>query len=153
MGGTNDICCDGMPSEVLSTLFEMHAAVSASGARLLALTLPPIFGRGLPPAVVAAREAVNSGLRARWGQGAAGGGGGGGAAAAAAAAAAAGPPPEGSLLLDLDPVLPTGAEWGLLWDDELHLTAAGYRRVGQAVFHALAPQLAIGEACGGAGSQ
>jgi lysophospholipase L1-like esterase len=171
LGGTNDIGTGRPAAAVLAALDAMHSAVAASGARLVAMTLPP-FNMQLPAAAAAAYGELNGGLRRRFAAGAADRGGGGGkaaaeaaaavaaattgsggekaAAAAAAVAAAAAAAPAGGgtpgLLLDLEPLFPVkGPAAATTWDDRLHLRPAGYDRMGEAIFETMRPLLAAAE--------
>ncbi len=131
LGGTNDVCSDGMASEVLETLLEMHGAVLRSGANLVVMTLPP-FNCQVAGRVHKQYTQLNEGLRLWYGgrsSGSSGAGEGGGRA----------------VFVDLEPLFPTGgadplAEQ-LLWCDGLHLRPAGYRRMADAVFEAMKPHL------------
>ncbi|KAI8469530.1 MAG: SGNH hydrolase-type esterase domain-containing protein [Monoraphidium minutum] len=142
LGGTNDAACGRGADEILSDLDAMHAAASSACARVLAMTLPPLCC-ALPEDARASLAAVNSGLRRRWGAAPAVATGGGAVVYDAPGGAAA---PAGSVLVDLEPLLAPAAlgpaDAAALWDaDGVHLAAAGYDRVADALFAALAPRL------------
>jgi lysophospholipase L1-like esterase len=159
LGGTNDAICGADAAEVLEALDKMHAEISSSGARLVAMTLPPF----LAPLGDAERRAfyeINSGLRQRFlpsaplrgtvaGAGAALGAAGADSGGEREEAAVSGvlQPPEGRLLVDLEALLSPAAlgpaEAARLWDDEVHLTPDGYGFVGDRIFEALLPHLGL----------
>ncbi|GBF97724.1 hypothetical protein Rsub_10888 [Raphidocelis subcapitata] len=155
LGGTNDIGTRASGPEVLTTLASMHEAAAAAGARAAAMTLPP-FNTQLPADRAEAYAELNSGLRLRWGLPGApppagpalGGAREAGLAAAVAPADGGGGAPAGSLLVDLEALLPVSA--AELWDDHIHLSPAGYDLVGEALFEALRPHLAAAAAAAAA---
>ncbi|KXZ45182.1 hypothetical protein GPECTOR_57g472 [Gonium pectorale] len=122
LGGINDIGSGADPGRVFQGLRALYAASRAHGARVLALTcLPTAYADMDKP-----RKRLNAMIRA-----------------------AAMPLDDGGSsdvsVLDLEELLPfprdSSDPAAELWDDGLHLTPAGYDRLGTLVFEALRDQI------------
>ncbi|KXZ41703.1 hypothetical protein GPECTOR_313g5 [Gonium pectorale] len=127
MGGINDIRKgDNLnATRLFEGLQSLYAACHAHGARVLAMTvLQKGLPKGTPPEVEPARQRLNELIRG-----------------------AAKQHSDYITLLDTDKLLPfphnRKASPGLvpLWDGTLHLSAAGYDRLGELVFAALRDKL------------
>ncbi|KXZ41702.1 hypothetical protein GPECTOR_313g4 [Gonium pectorale] len=127
MGGVNDLRRgDGNATRLFEGLQSLYAACHAHGARVLAMTVLQSgwTPRALPAEREPARQRLNELIRG-----------------------AAKQHSDYITLLDTDKLLPLPANpaadpaAALLWDDGLHLSPAGYNRLGELVFTALRDKL------------